>query len=99
VKFNGELNEQEQAFAIRTFKLMDKGAGLFIYIFAVLGVLASISLAVEFKQISALLMGLIMVIIFVGIIKLFQLYARKLIRSIEETGTTWKGLFGKGKKP
>ena len=98
MKLNGELNEKEQTFFITVFKLMDKAAGIFIYEFAVIGLLASISLAMEFKQLSALLMGVIMIVVSLGLIKLFQLYLRKINKSIEETGTTWKGFFGKGEK-
>ena len=78
---------------------MDKAAGVFIYVFAVMGILVSIALAMEFKQLLPVLTVVIMIVVSLGLIKLFQLYIRKLIKSIEETGTTWKGFFGKGKKP
>ena len=99
MKLNGELNKREQALFIKIFKLMDKAAGVFIYVFAVMGILVSIALAMEFKQLLPVLTVVIMIVVSLGLIKLFQLYIRKLIKSIEETGTTWKGFFGKGKKP
>ena len=98
MKLNGELNKREQALFIKTFKLMDKAVGVFIYVFAVMGILVSIALAMEFKQLLPVLTVVIMIVVSLGLIKLFQLYVRKLIKSIEETGTTWKGFFGKGKK-
>ena len=98
MKLDGTLNEKEQALFITVFKLMDKAAGVFIYVFAVMGLLVSISFAMEFRQLLPPLTGVIITVVFLGLIKLFQLYARKLIKSIEETGTTWRGFFGKGKK-
>ena len=97
MKLNGELNKREQTFFINTFHFMDRAAGVFVYVFAVIGVLASLSLALEFRKLTPFIMGIILIILWFGITKLFQLYIRRVIQSIEETGTTWKGFFKKGK--
>lgn len=45
------LSQKERAFFIKVFSLMDKITGIFIYVFSVMGIIVSISLAMESRQI------------------------------------------------